>query len=162
MTENVNGALRFPKNYINMFLRSYNRISVTFPYSKQKSLNEILHIYWKGYNLRKSGWLFSDVKQSYNLTTKGIQHVFERAVKRAGITKPLSMHTLRHSFATHLLEHGIDLRYIKELLGHSRIKTTQVYTHISKQHIGAIRSPIYFIENNPKYEVNTKPKKLNE
>lgn len=162
MTENVNGALRFPKNYLNIFLNLYNRFSVTFPYNEQKSLKEILHIHLKEYNLGKSGWLFPGAKQNYHLAARNIQHLFERVVKRAGITKQISMHTLRHSFATHLLEHGIDLRYIQELLGHSSIKTTHVYTHISKQHIGSIRSPTYFIENKLKYEVKTKPKKLNE
>jgi len=82
------------------------------------SLRETLHRYWKEYKLGKSGWLFRGAKLNYHLSARSIQHVFERAVQQVGITKPVSMHTLRHSFATHLLEHGTDLRYIQELLGH--------------------------------------------
>ncbi|MBI5729867.1 MAG: tyrosine-type recombinase/integrase [Ignavibacteriales bacterium] len=92
------------------------------------SLKETLHRYWKEYNLGKSGWLFPGAKPNYHLAAQSIQHVFERSVRQAGITKPVSMHTLRHSFATHLLEHGTDLRYIQELLGHESSKTTEIYT----------------------------------
>jgi len=109
------------------------------------SLKETLHRYWKEYNLGKSGWLFPGAKPNYHLAARSIQHVFERSVRQAGITKPVSMHTLRHSFATHLLEHGTDLRYIQELLGHESSKTTEIYTHVSKQIIGKIKSPLDFI-----------------
>ena len=70
------------------------------------------------------------------------QHILERAAIAAGITKHVSVHTLRRSFATHLLEGGTDLRYIQELLGHSSSKTTEVYTHVSKKSIGYIVSPL--------------------
>ncbi len=124
------------------------------------SLRNTLHRYWKEYNLGTSGWLFTGAKSDYHLATRSIQHVFERAVKQSGITKPVSMHTLRHSFATHLLEHGTDLRYIQELLGHGSSKTTEVYTHVSKQHIGTIRSPLDFIAKELDSEGNSQKKKL--
>ena len=71
-----------------------------------------------------------------------MQLVFHRAKDKAGITTPASVHTLRHSFATHLLEKGTDLRYIQTLLGHSSSKTTEIYTHVSTKALGKIRSPL--------------------
>ncbi|MBZ0205279.1 MAG: tyrosine-type recombinase/integrase [Flavobacteriales bacterium] len=64
------------------------------------------------------------------------------ALSKSGITKPATMHTLRHSFATHLLEQGTDLRYIQALLGHASSKTTEIYTHVSTKALGKIRSPL--------------------
>jgi len=107
-----------------------------------------LHWYWQIYNLGTSGWLFPGGTPGYHLSTRTIQSVFERAVRAAGIRKPVSMHSLRHSFATHLLERGTDLRYIQELLGHQSSRTTEIYTHVSTKEIGKIRSPLDFLANN--------------
>nr|WP_226984217.1 tyrosine-type recombinase/integrase [Halothermothrix orenii] len=77
-----------------------------------------------------------------HLTERTVQRVFKKACKKAGINKKVSVHSLRHSFATHLLEGGTDLRYIQELLGHKDLKTTQIYTHVSRNSIKNIKSPL--------------------
>jgi integrase/recombinase XerD len=107
-----------------------------------KTILHALDSYVNAYRIGKNGWLFGGEHPGYHLSTRSIQAVFERAVGAAGITKSVSMHSLRHSFATDLLEHGTDLRYIQELLGHSSSKTTEIYTHVSKRVLGMIKSPL--------------------
>ena len=86
-------------------------------------------------------WLFEGEAGGQYATTS-IYNIFGRAVKEAGILKKVSVHTLRHSFATHLLEAGTDLRYIQSLLGHSSSKTTEIYTHITTKGFDQIRNPL--------------------
>lgn len=81
-----------------------------------------------------------DLGKPINVRT--IQLVFDRARRAAGIIRPATVHTLRHSFTTHLLEEGTDLRYIQELLGHASSKTTEIYTHVSIKDIRRIKSPL--------------------
>ncbi len=71
-----------------------------------------------------------------------LQTAFKKALTASGISKPASVHTLRHSFATHLLENGYDIRTIQELLGHKSVQTTMIYTHVSKRNILGVRSPL--------------------
>jgi site-specific recombinase XerD len=75
-----------------------------------------------------------------------VQKAVKRAVKKAGITKSASCHTLRHSFATHLLEQGTDIRTVQELLGHQDLRTTQVYTHVLQDGKAGTRSPLETME----------------
>ena len=74
------------------------------------------------------------------------------ALKKSGLEKKATVHTLRHSFATHLLENGTDIRYVQQFLGHSSIKTTQIYTHLTKSAVDKIKSPLDSMadENNKK------------
>jgi len=87
-------------------------------------------------------WLFPGGKEGKHLTERSVQRVFESALQKAGISKDVSVHSLRHSFATHLLENGTDLRYIQELLGHKSSKTTEIYTHVSEKDMRRIQSPL--------------------
>ena len=72
---------------------------------------------------------------------RSVQAIFSRAKERSGVNPYATVHTLRHSFATHLLEAGVDLRYIQDLLGHESSKTTEIYTHITRIGQGKVQSP---------------------
>ena len=99
-----------------------------------------LRDYWRLYRPRI--WLFPGHDPNKPICETSVQKVFQRARKRAGIRKPASVHTLRHSFATHLLEQGVDLFTIKELLGHSTIMTTLQYLHLQQNKRSTIVNPI--------------------
>jgi len=90
-------------------------------------------------------YVFEGYKPGVPLSGRTIEKIYENACKKAGIRSVGGIHTLRHSFATHLLENGVDLRYIQELLGHSRSTTTEIYTHVSSNKIGKIRSPLAYL-----------------
>ena len=100
----------------------------------------VLKEYYKAY--RPQGWLFPGSEEGKHITARSIQAVFERACNEAKLIKKPTMHWLRHSFATHLLESGVDLRYIQELLGHSSSKTTEIYTHVTTKQIEKIKNPL--------------------
>ena len=101
---------------------------------------EALRLYLELYRPEK--WLFPGAQPGRHLTERSVQKAFEDARAKAGIMKEVSVHSLRHSFATHLLEGGTDLRYIQELLGHNSSKTTEIYTHVSRRDLGRIQSPL--------------------
>lgn len=88
------------------------------------------------------GYVFKGQIAGEPYSSKSVQSVMRKAIKRSGIQKKATVHTLRHSFATHLLENGTDIRYIQKFLGHSSIKTTTVYTHVSKVKSAEIQSPL--------------------
>lgn len=101
---------------------------------------KILREYVKIYKVKD--WLFPGEKEENHISERTVQNIFKVACTKAEIEKDVSIHSLRHSFATHLLEAGTDLRYIQELLGHKNSKTTEIYTHVSKKDISKIRSPL--------------------
>jgi site-specific recombinase XerD len=101
---------------------------------------ELLRTYWR--EVRPKLWLFPGQRDGGYLSERTAEEVFKQAMKRAGIEKDLSIHSLRHSFATHLLEAGTDIRYIQEILGHVNLKTTQIYTHVSKKNILKVVNPL--------------------
>ena len=81
-------------------------------------------------------------EHGWKLTTRTAQKIFEHALAKAGIMKHATFHSLRHSFATHLLENGVDVRYVQELLGHHNIRTTQRYTQVTNPKLKSIQSPL--------------------
>ena len=103
---------------------------------------KILHMlreYYIAYKPKK--WVFEGQNGQGPYDERSIANVLKQAVEKAGITKPVSLHWLRHSYATHLLESGTDLRYIQEIQGHSSSRTTEIYTHVSNKSIQKIISP---------------------
>jgi len=91
-------------------------------------------------NAGGKGYIFSI--NGRKMSASGIQHAIKVSAERAGIDKSVHVHTLRHSFATHLLENGVDIRKIQKLLGHSNLQTTQIYTQVSNEEIKKIKSPL--------------------
>jgi integrase/recombinase XerD len=102
-------------------------------------LLEMLREYYSLY--KPEGYLFAG-QMAGQYSERSAQTVLKQACIRAGITRPVTLHTLRHSFATHLLDNGTDLRYIQSLLGHASPKTTQIYTHITTKGFDQIKSPL--------------------
>ncbi len=87
-------------------------------------------------------WLFPGQDDNTHISVRSIQNIFNKACKEACIIKNATTHWLRHSFATHLLESGVDIRYIQELLGHQSSKTTEIYTHVSNHKLCQIKNPL--------------------
>jgi integrase/recombinase XerD len=103
------------------------------------SILKDLRAYYKLY--KPKTYLFEGVF-GLQYSIRSAQEVFKTALKKAGIRKPVGIHALRHSYATHLLENGTDIMVIKNLLGHFDIKTTQIYLHVGKREVGKVRSPL--------------------
>lgn len=119
---------------------------VMLPYSIVQSLQ----IYKELYNGKQ--YVFEGQFAGEPYSTGSVQSVMRQAIKKSGLDKKATVHSLRHSFATHLLENGTDIRYIQKFLGHASIKTTTVYTHLTKTAVDKIKSPLDIMvdENNKK------------
>lgn len=99
----------------------------------------VLREYWTVHRPKHpDGWLFLGTYKQTHITAAGIENAFDQQVERAGISKNVSIHTLRHCFATHLLEDGVDLFRIKELLGHASLSSTTVYLHLANTSSGIV------------------------
>lgn len=105
----------------------------------------VLRTYYKRYN--PSAWLFCGATGDKHITERSIQRIFQEAKIKAGIKKNVSVHNLRHCFATHLLEQGTDLCYIQELMGHASIGTTMIYLHLRKLDVLNVISPLDRLED---------------
>lgn len=101
---------------------------------------KILREYWKKYKPKE--FLFTGRYCIDSITTRSVQRIFEKALKKTGIAKNATVHTLRHSFATHLLDAGTDICFIQRLLGHTRITTTTIYLHLRRMDLLSIKSPL--------------------
>ena len=102
-------------------------------------LIELLRDYYKA--VRPKTWMFEGQIEGTQYTATSLQNILKQTLKKVKINKPVTLHWLRHSFATHHLESGTDLRCIQAILGHSSSRTTEIYTHISNKSLQNIRSP---------------------
>lgn len=137
-------VLDIDSNNMRIFIRQGKGGKDRYAILAQSTLN-ILRQYFREY--RPKEWLFQTANSdSYPkpLHTRTVQHVFHDARVKAGIMKHITPHTLRHSFATHLVEQGVNLIKVKELLGHDKLETTMLYIHLANKDIFAVKSPIDF------------------
>ena len=112
------------------------------------TLLDTLRLYFKRYKPGK--WLFYGQSQDEPINPRSVQRMVREAAVAAGLRKHVTPHVLRHSFATHLLDRGTNLRYIQELLGHSSIKTTMIYTHVSQRALTEVVSPLDWLGTSAK------------
>lgn len=108
-----------------------------------QTLLDVLRSYWK--IAHPEDYLFPGQKPGHHLSGKTLHRALRQAVTTAGINKRVTLHTLRHSFATHLLESGTDIRTIQKLLGHKRLETTALYTHVTDEQVRRTKSPLDLI-----------------
>lgn len=110
-------------------------------------LKKTINNWIKQNKLKSTDWLFSGYNDKH-YSDSSVQQIVKKACEKAGISKKISPHSLRHSFATHLLENGYSLFEVKELLGHSRLETTKVYSHISYPKLVNVKSPLDTLADN--------------
>ena len=118
-------------------------------------LLEVLRCWWRSqhpagqpHHASPEDWLFPGWREGHHMNVESLQTACREAARAAGISKRVTVHTLRHSFATHMLENGTDIRLIQALLGHSHINTTARYAAVSPNAIAAVRSPLDNLDRN--------------
>lgn len=129
------------KRHVLIIKQSKGRKDRIAPLSE--SIIKILRDYFVAF--KPTVYLFEGQHKGSSYDERSLQQVLKQAIVKVGINKPVSLHWLRHSYATHLLENGTDLRYIQEILGHSSSRTTEIYTHVSTKSIQNIISPFDFL-----------------
>ncbi len=102
----------------------------------QKTVENYINVY------NSNKWLFPGQKRGKPLSTRTAEKIFKNNLEKSKIKKKATIHTLRHSFATHLLDAGYDIRYVQQLLGHKSLKTTQIYTHVTNKDLKKIKNPL--------------------
>jgi len=105
-----------------------------------KTVKDMLAYYYSQYNIKD--WLFTSYDPTKHITIRTAQHIFKDVVQKAKVEKRVSIHSLRHAFATHLMEGGTDICRIRDLLGHNSLRTTEIYTHVSKKKLLNVISPL--------------------
>jgi site-specific recombinase XerD len=120
------------------------------------SIVQSLHYYRETFQSKQ--YVFEGQFAGEPYSVRSVQEVLRAALKKSGLEKKATVHTLRHSFATHLLEAGTDIRYIQKFLGHSSIKTTTIYTHVSQGALQKIESPLDRIANKFQKKIDSNQK----
>jgi integrase/recombinase XerD len=115
-----------------------------------KNLLQSLRTYWKAEDPKPRTFLFPGSHTGKPLCNRWVQRLLQEAGLRANIKKHVTPHMLRHSFATHLLEDGVNIRVIQKLLGHSSLRATELYAHVAENYIGQTRSPLDAIDSGSK------------
>ena len=125
-------------------VRRYTSWHRTTPRLLSPRLLQELRSYWRA--LRPGPWLFFGRDRQLPMPEGTGQHIFDHAVRRAGLPKKGGIHSLRHSFATHLLESGVEITVVQKLLGHSSISTTVTYLHVRRERVAQIQSPLQLLD----------------